>query len=119
MRWVEACRLYPARCSVLPQLGGNHPAGYVDTGQDTLSGERVYVSRVAVDMMAASLGYRRPGDETATRGENERLKARVAELEQQAGENARVVEAAQTLRLAHELAAAWARSQRSSPPRRS
>jgi hypothetical protein len=58
-RWVQRCDLYPARCAILPQLGGSHPAGYIDTGVDRHTGERVYISIIALDHMAVQCGYRR------------------------------------------------------------
>lgn len=61
-QWVDHARLYPARCAVLPQLGGNDPRGYIDTGTTTMSGERVYVSVVAAELMAEGIGFVRPGD---------------------------------------------------------
>jgi len=97
MRWVDACRIYPARCAVLPQLGGTHRDGYFDSLTTTSSGERVYVSVVAARMMAEALGYKRPGDESAAVAERDRLRVRVAELEAQREEQQRIVDAAQTL----------------------
>lgn len=81
MQLTDQCRLYPARCSVFPHLGGSHAAGYIDTFQNTPSGERVYVSLYAVGVMAEAVGYVRAGDESAVLGENRTLRARVAELE--------------------------------------
>lgn len=81
MQLTDQCRLYPARCSVLPHLGGNHASGYLDTFQNTPSGERVYVSLYAVGVMAEMVGYVRAGDESAVLADNKSLTARVAELE--------------------------------------
>lgn len=81
MRWVQSARLYPQKCAVWPHVGATHPAGYIDTGQTTPSGERVYVSMVAAGAMAEGLGFVRPGDESKLAAENKRLTGRVAELE--------------------------------------
>lgn len=83
MQLVDQCRLYPARCAVFPQLGGTHPLGYVDTFQNTPSGERVYVSLYALGVLAEAVGYRRSGDESAVLAENKALTARVKSLEDQ------------------------------------
>lgn len=53
------------RCAVLPQIGGRHPDGFIDTGSE-LPGrgdqwdEHVYVSVVAVREMARLIGWYPP-----------------------------------------------------------
>jgi hypothetical protein len=99
MRWVEHCVIYPARCAVFPQYGGRNPqvGPYLDTGVTNITGERIYLSRAAVEMAAGSLGMTRRGDETGLAAENEALRARVEALEAEAEQNAGVVSAANTL----------------------
>lgn len=100
MQLVDQCRLYPARCAVFPHLGGTHPLGYVDTFQNTPSGERVYVSLYALGILAEAVGYRRSGDESAVLAENKMLAARVAELEMSLARAQDAVAAVQVLKQA-------------------
>lgn len=83
MRWVQTARLYPQKCAVWPHVGATHPAGYIDTHQTTPSGERIYLSMVAMHHIAAGLGFVRPGDESKLFAENKRLAERVGELERE------------------------------------
>jgi hypothetical protein len=84
LRFVESAPVYPGRCVVLPQLGGNHPAGYFDTGSEVMSSPKdshVYVSVVAVQEMAKKIGWHSPETMDATENELEALKHRCAALE--------------------------------------
>jgi hypothetical protein len=100
MQIVDQCRLYPARCAVFPQLGGTHPLGYVDTFQDTPSGERVYVSVYALGVLAESVGYVRAGDESAVLAENRSLAERVGVLERELAEASESLGAVRVLKQA-------------------
>ena len=46
MRFVERAEIRPSRCAVLPQIPGNHPRGFIDTGSELIGGldNHVYVS---------------------------------------------------------------------------
>lgn len=106
MNWVQTARLYPQRCAVWPHVGATHPAGYIDTIQTTVAGERIYISMAALNALAEGVGFVRAGDESKALAEARVLRERVAELEKSAAEGARVVEAAQTLLDAREAVAA-------------
>lgn len=100
MQWVSACQHFPGRCAALPQLGGTHPLGYFDTGNRTLSGDHLYVSVVAVQMMAEAMGYKRAGDESGMAAQVSRLSGRVGQLESSLAEAQRTVEAVRVLKQA-------------------
>lgn len=102
IRLVDQCRLYPGRCAVLPQVGGAHPLGYLDSGQTTPAGERVYVSVLAATEMARLLGFAPAGGERLGERVIERLGGRIAELEQQVAERDEQLAAIGTLKLAAE-----------------
>lgn len=77
---VPSPTMFPGVCAILPQAGARHPAGYIDTGRTHPgSGERVYISVLALVMMAEAFGYRR--GPAPDRKRIEVLEARVAELE--------------------------------------
>lgn len=77
MRFVQQAAVKPSRCAVLPQVGGSHRDGYIDTGSEMLGGgdgrwdQHVYVSVVAVKEMAAMIGWCDPAP----------LEARLAQVE--------------------------------------
>lgn len=98
LRWVDQARLYPARCSVLPQVGAAHQLGYIDTGQDTPSGERVYISIAAVNLIADACGFQRPGDVHPREAELKRLRARVSELEAELARKSEALDAVYVLK---------------------
>lgn len=79
MQWVPKALTKPMRCAVLPQIGPNHPDGYIDTGSELPGrGDRwddhVYVSVVALREMLKVVDWPLPE-------EHEALERRVAELE--------------------------------------
>jgi hypothetical protein len=84
VRFVESAPIYPSRCAVLPQVGGNHPKGYFDTGSELTSSAKdnhVYVSIVAVEEMARRHGWHSPDTVSQIEAELESYKHRVAALE--------------------------------------
>jgi hypothetical protein len=84
VRFVESAPIFPSRCAVLPQIGGNHPRGYIDTqGEFVSSGkdQHVYVSVVAVEEMARKLGWHSPETVDELERTLEGYKHRVAQLE--------------------------------------
>lgn len=89
MRLVASCPVKPGRCAVLPQLGGTHRDGYVDSGSEMLGGgdgshdQRVYVSVVAVRQLAGLIGWADPS------GLQEELATARADLEQALADLAR------------------------------
>lgn len=57
MRLVKTADIKPHRCAVLPQIGEQHPDGYIDTGSELPSFDNhVYISVVAVREMARMVG---------------------------------------------------------------
>jgi hypothetical protein len=106
MRWVPVAAQRPHRCAAIPLVGAHHAKGFIDTGYDLHGWDpHVYISVVAVEEMARMIGWVRPGDVAGREAEVDGLKVRVAELEADIEAQARVVEAAHTLRLAHEAVA--------------
>lgn len=99
IRLVDQCRLYPMRCSVYPTLGAAHSLGYLDTGQTTPAGERVYVSLLAVAEMARMIGFQPVGSGRLHEGVIGRLRDRIAELETQVAERDEQLAAVGTLKL--------------------
>jgi hypothetical protein len=83
MRIVERAVTRPARCAVLPHIGGNHPGGFIDTGSELIGGldNHVYVSRVAVGEMARMFGWVQGHELKAAVAEKDQALDRVAELE--------------------------------------
>jgi len=73
VRFVERAEIRPSRCAVLPQIPGNHPRGFLDTGSEMLGGldNHVYVSVVAAEEMARKLGWQSPEDAQELRDELE------------------------------------------------
>lgn len=97
---VQSPTMFPGVCSILPQAGARHPHGYIDTGRThPQTGERFYVSVLALSMMAEALGYRRssaPPDAKRV----EALEARVSELEAEVAERDEQLAAVHTLKQA-------------------
>jgi RIO-like serine/threonine protein kinase len=84
MRFVESAPIYPSRCAVLPQIGANHPKGYIDTQSEIVSSGKdshVYVSVVAVEEMARKLKWHSPETVDELERTLESYKHRVAQLE--------------------------------------
>jgi RIO-like serine/threonine protein kinase len=84
LRFVESAPIYPSRCAVLPQIGANHPKGYIDTQSEIVSSGKdshVYVSVVAVEEMARKLKWHSPETVDELERTLESYKHRVAQLE--------------------------------------
>jgi hypothetical protein len=83
MRLVERASIRPMRCAVLPQIGANHPRGFVDTGSELFGGldNHVYVSVVAVEEMARMVGWVPQRERKQVEAERDEALERVAELE--------------------------------------
>jgi hypothetical protein len=99
MRLVPRASIRPMRCAVLPHIGANHPAGFIDTGSELIGGmdNHVYVSRVAVQEMARMIGWVPVRDVKAAQAERDEALAQVAELEQQLAETQRNLDAVDQL----------------------
>jgi hypothetical protein len=97
---VQSPTMFPGVCAILPQAGARHPHGYIDTGRThPHTGERFYVSMLALSMMAEAVGYRRSSagpDAKRVAG----LEARVAELEAEVAERDEQLAAVHTLKQA-------------------
>ncbi len=64
---VEKAVIRPMKCVFYPQIGHDHPKGYVDTGMDMLGVDpHAYISIQAIEDIATYLGYLAPA-------ENERM----------------------------------------------
>lgn len=100
MRLVERASIAPARCAVIPFIGGRHERGYVDSGAEippSALDSHVYVSVVAVEQMAALIGWTPPDEAAELRADVDRLAAEVARLEQELSEADVYVKAIDTL----------------------
>lgn len=87
MRLVPTADIKPGRCAVLPQVGGQHPEGYIDTGSEMLGGgdgrfdQHVYVSVVAARELAGVIGWIDPSTlEVLVAEQAQRIAALDAEL---------------------------------------
>lgn len=103
--WVHRPTMHPGVCTVMPELGGSHPAGYFDTGRtNPATTERVYLSVAAVVTMAEMLGFTRgqAPDSKRTR----KLQERIAELEADIAERDVQLAAVHTLKRAGMVASA-------------
>lgn len=81
-------RFAPQRCAVIPYIGPSRGGRFIDTGMSLVDGfqDRVYVSEHAVREMANLLGFPDRGEYRQAVEERDRLRARVAELEEQVGQ---------------------------------
>lgn len=61
MRIVPKAVGRPHVCAVYPHIGGDHPRGYFDTGNELVGFDpHIYVSVVAAEHMASDLGWVEP-----------------------------------------------------------
>lgn len=87
MRIVERAVVKPARCAVLPFIGGDR-GPFIDTGSE-LPGlgdqwdQHVYVSEIAVRQMAVMFGWSSPDEVAVKDARIAELEARVAGLEEE------------------------------------
>lgn len=101
MRFVPTAAVYPHRCAALPQIGANHPDGYIDTGSEMLPGgldQRVQISVVAVREMARLIGWVPSEELEALQETVDRLAARVDELEGELSDAETVIDAVHVLK---------------------
>jgi hypothetical protein len=79
MRHVDRALTTPSRCAVLPQIGIEHPLGYIDTGSELGHGDQwdqhVYVSIVALREMCKLMGWPLPEEADEMRTRLEQLEA--------------------------------------------
>lgn len=83
MRWVEHAPIRPQRCAVLPYIGSsNSQKGFIDTGAE-LPGfdNHVYISVIAVEQMAAMVGWHPASTLHAVQADRDKLAEKVAGLE--------------------------------------
>lgn len=99
MRLVERASIRPQRCAALPQIGPNHPRGYVDTGSELFGGldNHVYVSVVAVEEMARLIGWHPRRDVKTLEAQRDQALDRVRELEEALASAERNLDAADLL----------------------
>lgn len=96
MRFVEQAVTRPGRCAVFPQIGGNHPRGFFDTGSEMPGFDNhVYVSVVAAESMAQRLGWSSPEDMAEMREQYETLERECARLREEIEDADRFAEAAE------------------------
>lgn len=93
LRHVATAAGTPHRCVVLPHIGANHPAGYFSAGtRCSVCNGHQYVSVLAVQQMAAAMGWQPAGHVSGEAQRAERLQRelelaqeRIANLEAQLG----------------------------------
>jgi hypothetical protein len=79
VRFVDSCRLKPQKCVVLPQVGGSHQEGYIDSGMEIPGWDNhAYVSVVAVREMVKFLGWPTPDEHLALKAELEQAREELA-----------------------------------------
>lgn len=87
------------RCAVLPQLGHAHARGYIDTGAELHGWDNhVYISVVAVEQLAQTIGLPTPGEVTALTVELQEARERVEALEKANAELTEQLDAVQVLK---------------------
>jgi hypothetical protein len=98
VRFVERAEIRPSRCAVFPQIGGNHPKGFFDTGSEMPGFDNhVYVSIEAVEQMALKRGWSSPEDVKAMRTEFETLERECERLREENADLNREFEAIDVL----------------------
>jgi hypothetical protein len=100
MYYVERATSAPNRCAALPQLGQDHPKGYLDLGELSGFDQRAYVSIEALHMAARKfpkVGLIPSEDYAALDSENQSLQADIEDLKQKLEEAERENEAIDVL----------------------
>jgi len=63
VRIVRKAEIRPMKCVFYPQIGHDHPKGYVDTGMDMLGVDpHAYISIQAIEDIASHLGWLTPAE---------------------------------------------------------
>lgn len=99
MRFVERAVARPNRCVVFPQLGSEHPKGYIDSGNElTCIDPHAYVSVEAVEQMGQLIGIPTKAEWTLALAEREEMQRTIEELQAELAECNRELDAISTLR---------------------
>lgn len=101
MRFVESATQRPHTCIFYPQLGGNHPEGFIESNSLIDDYFTPYVSLVALRELAEKIpqaGLCRRDDLTLAQAENEALKRELEDVRAQMAEYDKELDAIHTLR---------------------
>lgn len=91
MRWVPHAAMRPHTCAAIPFIGNsNAKRGFFDTGRDLPGWDpHVYISWEAAEEMARQMGWQ---PNHVQQGQQAKVAALQAELEESKAENARLLE---------------------------